>query len=107
VSVEDQVDILRLLLEEQGSSVWVDRGVRDAPNHRVLLIFVNADVLEVPSARLAAQQALAANTRILLVHEKDGRHGACLNEDGGVDFQAITKGAPQVCNQALYFVLIY
>ncbi len=76
--------------------MWIEGSSNVRPEYDVLLIYLNAGVLDEISVQSAIDRALDLGTRIALIYERDGRHGAPLNKDGGFDFAAILNGRSQV-----------
>ncbi len=99
------MDVLRLLLVEHSLPAAVDDGSRSLQHARALLVFLNTGTMALPSVHSSIRAAVAARKTILVVYEKDGRHGATFNLDGGFDFAAVAALCPEV--QTTSHVLIF
>jgi hypothetical protein len=90
----DQCLGLMAEFERKGHAAVVNNSGALVPGARVLVVFLNAGVFEVPAMKTVALAALAAGRKVVMVHEMDGRHGAVFNEDGGFDFRSVLSVAP-------------
>lgn len=94
------MDSLRLLLEERVHPAIVDDGSGrscDAIDQcRALIVYLNTGTMAISVVHDFLRLATSKGKVIIVVYEKDGRHGATFNTDGGVDFQAAEAMTPEV-----------
>jgi hypothetical protein len=78
----DQADALRLLLEAEGRSAALAVDAAGSPSgslgrpFKTLIVFLNAGVMANPDVAVAIRRAKATGGKLLLVYERDARHGA-------------------------------
>ena len=91
----DQVDTLRLELEQQNRRVSVGHEGNDVVATgavaacKSLVVFLNDKVMKQDDVVAAVRSYSGEN--LVLVYETDGRHGALFNEDGALTLTPSSK----------------
>ena len=89
-----------MLLEAEGrtAALALDASAAASPlsGCRALIVFLNAGTTALPAVAVAVRQCKAAGAKVLVVYEKDARHGAILDPSGAFNFRTAIADFPAV-----------